>query len=79
MTIQERLQAPTPPFFKKIRNIGLTLLAIGTSIMGAPVALPAILTKIAGYLAVAGTVTATVSQTVTANDADNPKTTGDGQ
>lgn len=68
MTIQQRILAPTPPFFKKLRNIGITLLAIGTSIMSAHVALPAILVKIASYLALAGTVTATVSQAATGNE-----------
>jgi hypothetical protein len=65
MTIQQRLSAPTPPFFKKIRNIGLAVAAIGASILGAPVALPAILVKIAGYAALAGTVASTVSQSAT--------------
>lgn len=29
MTLKQRLQAPTPAFFKKIRNLGLTLAALG--------------------------------------------------
>lgn len=63
-----RMQRPTPSFFKKVRNAGLTLAAIGASIIAAPVALPAILVKVAGYLAVAGTVASTVSQTAVKND-----------
>lgn len=63
-----RMQRPTPCFFKKVRNAGLTLAAIGASIIAAPVALPAILVKVAGYLAVAGTVASTVSQTAVKND-----------
>ena len=62
MTIQQRFTAPTPPFFKKLRNTGLAVLTIAGAILGAPVALPAILTKIAAYAAVAGTVASTVSQ-----------------
>ena len=68
MSIKERIHAPTPPFFVKLRNIGLAVVAISTTILTAPLALPAILLKIAGYLAVAGTVAATVSQTVTGKD-----------
>jgi hypothetical protein len=63
MNITERVQAPTPKFFKKVRNIGLTLAAVSGTILSAPVALPAILVKAAGYLAVAGGVAGTVSQT----------------
>jgi len=62
MDILQRLTAPTPPFFKKLRNIGLILAAASTAIVSAPLALPAILVKLAGYLAVAATVTSAVSQ-----------------
>ena len=68
MSIKDRMKAPTPPFYKKLRNIGLAAIAISTSVLTAPVALPAILAKIAGYLAVAGTVTSAVCQTVTGKD-----------
>ena len=61
--IVQRVKAPTPKFFKKVRNIGLALAAIGTSILAVPVALPAVVIKIAGYLAVAGGVAGTISQT----------------
>ena len=63
MKISERIKAPTPKFFKKLRNIGIALAAIGTSILAAPVTLPAIILKIAGYLAVAGSVAGGISQT----------------
>ena len=61
--IVNRLQKPTPTFFKKIRNIGLALAAVSATILASPVALPVLLVKIAGYLAVAGGVMSTVSQT----------------
>jgi hypothetical protein len=57
-----RMQKPTPSFFKKIRNIGLALAAISATILTAPVALPALVVQIAGYLAVAGGVMSTISQ-----------------
>lgn len=67
-TLITRMQLPTPAFFKKIRNIGIVLGAVGAAVIGAPVALPAILLKLAGYLVVAGTVAGTVSQAAVKND-----------
>ncbi len=64
MTIIERVKAPTPRFFRVLRNIGLSLVAAGGVLLTAPVALPAGVITIAGYLTVAGTVMSTVSQTV---------------
>jgi hypothetical protein len=60
--IINRLQEPTPPFFQKIRNIGLIVAAVGTSIIAAPVALPIVMVNIAGYLIVAGGVMSTLGQ-----------------
>ena len=57
------MKSPTPKFFKKVRNIGLALAAISATILTEPMALPAVVLKIAGYLAVAGSVAGTVSQT----------------
>ena len=62
MNIAERLVAPTPPFFQKVRNVGLVLLAVSGTIVGLPMAVPAVLTQIAGYLAIAGTVMSGISQ-----------------
>lgn len=64
-TLRQRLNAPTPAFFKKIRNAGLTLAAVSAAILAAPVALPAAVVQVAGYLAVAGSVASAVSQTTT--------------
>lgn len=65
MNIIQRIKAPTPSFFAKLRNISLAIAAIGATISTAPIALPAIAIKVAGYLTVAGTVSATISQSVT--------------
>lgn len=67
MNIAERLVAPTPPFFQKVRNVGLVLLAISGTIVGLPVGVPAIVTQIAGYLAVVGTVMSGISQATVDN------------
>jgi len=66
--VVNRMKKPTPGFFKKLRNAGLAVAAIGAAIVTAPVALPAVVIKIGGYLAVAGTVAGTVSQTAVKND-----------
>ncbi|TMI93030.1 MAG: hypothetical protein E6H08_11035 [Bacteroidetes bacterium] len=61
--IMNRVNAPTPKFFKKLRNIGLILATISGTLAAAPVALPAVIIKVAGYLAVASGVASAVSQT----------------
>ena len=62
LSLLQRAQSATPGFFRKLRNIGLLLTAIGGAIIAAPVALPTILVTAAGYVAVAGTVVSAVSQ-----------------
>lgn len=52
----------TPPFFKKLRTVGLMVAAAGTAVIAAPVALPAVVVTIGGYLIVGGTVATAVSQ-----------------
>lgn len=63
MNLIERIQAPTPKFFRVLRNIGLGIAAVGGTILTAPVALPTALISIAGYLTVVGGVMGAVSQT----------------
>jgi hypothetical protein len=63
MNLIERLQAPTPKFFRTIRNIGIVLAAVSSSIIAAPVALPAIVVQIATYMAIAASVATALSQT----------------
>ena len=72
MNILERVNAPTPDFFKKLRNIGLLLAAISAAIIASPVALPAALVSVASYLAVAGTVVSAVSQITTNRETSIP-------
>lgn len=71
MNIVKRAKAPTPKFFKVLRNIGLALAAVGGTVLAAPVALPVIISSIGGYLAVAGGVLSAVSQITTVNDHKN--------
>jgi hypothetical protein len=64
MNLIERVSSPTPKFFKKLRNIGLILAAVSGTLVAAPIALPAVVIQIAGYLAVASSVASAISQTV---------------
>jgi len=52
----------TPPFFKKLRMVGSMVAAAGTAVIAAPVALPAVVVTVGGYLIVGGTVATAVSQ-----------------
>ena len=62
-TLIQRLTSPTPQFFKTVRTVGLVIGAIGAGILASPVALPALVISIGGYLALAGGIITTVSQT----------------
>lgn len=66
--IIDRAKAPTPKFFKVLRTVGLALAAVGGTILAAPIALPAIVTTIGGYVAVAGGVLSAASQLSTTDD-----------
>ena len=74
MNIVDRAKAPTPKFFRILRTVGLTLLAVSGSVLAAPVALPTALVSIAGYLAVAGGVISAVSQVTTTIEKDDDGT-----
>jgi hypothetical protein len=73
MTIRKRATAPTPKFFKVLRNVGLVLAAVGGSILAAPIALPVVLTSMGGYLVVAGGVASAVSQLTTIGEVGNER------
>jgi hypothetical protein len=62
-SIKQRVQAPTPAFFQKLSAIGFVLTAISGAILGLPLALPAVLKQIAGYMGMAATIVTAVSRT----------------
>jgi len=68
MTLQQRWSAKTPKFWKNIQRIAITMGAIATVIMTAPIAIPAAVVTVAGYVATAGTVAATLSQLTIENN-----------
>ena len=61
-SIGKRCIAETPPFFKKLRTIGLVLAAVGSTIVASPVAIPAAVVTAGGYLILGGTIMTAVSQ-----------------
>ena len=63
LNLVQRIQAPTPKWFKKIRNIGIVLATIGGIVLASPVALPVGLVSAAGYLVLGGGIISAVSQT----------------
>lgn len=71
MNVIQRLKAPTPKFFRVLRTVGLALAAASATIIAAPIALPAAVLTIAGYVGVAGTVATVVSQTAVPKDDDD--------
>lgn len=67
MKLIDRAKAPTPKFFKILRTIGLSIAAAGGAILAAPIALPAGIVALGGYLVTGGAVLSAVSQ-VTVED-----------
>jgi len=58
----KRCGQDTPPFFKKLRIVGLVIAAAGATLLTAPIALPAVVITIGGYLTVGGAVATAMSQ-----------------
>ena len=71
MNVIQRMQAPTPKFFRVLRTVGLALAAASGALLAAPVALPAGIITLAGYLTVAGSVVTAVSQTAVTNEEES--------
>lgn len=63
LNIVERVTHETPKWFKIVRNVGLALTAISGTILAAPIALPATVVSVAGYLALGGAIASAVAQT----------------
>ena len=60
--LKRRWGGKTPKFWKKVRNIAITLGAVAGVILTAPVSLPAAVIAGASYIVTAGTIAATLSQ-----------------
>lgn len=71
MSLEQRWKAPTPKFWKRVQKVAITVGAIAGVIIAAPITLPAAVITVAGYVATAGTVAATLSQLTIENNATN--------
>jgi len=63
MNLVNRVIAPTPKWFKVLRNVGIALASVGGVIIASPVVLPVGLVSAAGYLILGGSIISVVSQT----------------
>ena len=70
MKLIDRLTAPTPKFFRVLRNIGLGLAAAGGILVASPIAIPALVVTIGGYMIVAVSVATAVIQAVTTTEGE---------
>ena len=68
LNLVSRIQEPTPKWFRIVRNIGLALSAVGGVLVAAPVALPATVVAVGGYLLLGGTIIGAVSQTAISSE-----------
>ena len=74
LNLAERIQAPTPKWFKILRTVGIALASVGGVIIASPLALPVGLVAAAGYLVLGGSILSVVSQTaVKAEEQPEPK------
>lgn len=73
MNLVERIQAPTPKWFKVLRSVGIALASVGGVVIASPVALPVGLVSAAGYLVLGGGIISVVSQTAVKTE-EEPKT-----
>lgn len=71
MSLEQRWNAPTPKFWKRVQKVAITFGAIAGVIIAAPITLPAAVITVAGYVATAGTVAATLSQLTIETNATN--------
>lgn len=62
MNLKQRWGSKTPKFWKKVQRLGIAVGAVGGVLVAAPVALPATLITLGGYLVTAGSLTAALSQ-----------------
>lgn len=65
--VVKRWKSETPSFWKKIQRIGLVAGALGAVIIASPIALPVTIVSVGGYLTLAGSVAATLSQLTVEN------------
>ena len=78
LTVLDRATSPTPRFFRKMRVIGAAVATVGGVLARSPIALPAALVTLGGYLVLAGSVAAAVSTLAVDPEAVPGPTSGNG-
>ncbi len=68
LNLVDRVLEPTPKWFRIVRNIGLALSAVGGVLVAAPIALPAAVVSVGGYLLLGGSIIGAVSQTAISSE-----------
>lgn len=63
--IAQRMKAPTPKLFKRIRNISLALSGAGAALLGLPFDLSPLQNHLAEWCMIGGVIAGMVSQAVT--------------
>ena len=79
LNLVSRIQQPTPKWFRIVRNIGLALSAVGGVLVAAPVALPAAVVSVGGYLLLGGSIIGAVSQTAISSEEYGEKSRKSGE
>jgi hypothetical protein len=72
MEIRKRWKAPTPKFWRKVRNSMVTIGAVSGALLAAPVALPAGILALAGYGLTIGITGSVLSQLTKEDAKDEP-------
>ena len=62
MKIKDRLRKKSPKLFQRITNACVVVGAVGAVIISAPISLPVLITSLAGYMVVAGSIGASISK-----------------
>ncbi len=79
MKLADRMRKPVPPFFKKVQRAGLVLAAAGGTLLASPVALPAAILTLGGYMVATGSVIAAIAQATVQNEPEAPATNEKGE
>ena len=74
LNLISRVLSPTPKWFRIVRNVGLALSAVGGILVASPVALPAGIVAVGGYLLLGGSLIGAVSQTAVSSEEYGEKT-----
>ena len=61
LSLLDRVALPSPLFWRKVSAVGKAVGALGLVLVTAPVALPAVVGSVAGYLVLVGSLTAGLS------------------